>query len=223
LPIETNQIELLTRRSYFAGNRFHRDRPSKQSGENMLVLIIGLVVFLGVHLIRTFAPDWREAQIARMGEGRWKGIYSLVSIASLILIIYGYYLARPDAVLLYAQFGEMYHAVLAIMAFSLVLIVAADLPVSHMTKKFRHPMLLGTILWSISHLWMNGDSASVVLFGSFLVWAILVLRSSVARPKVEKPTPRGRFDLIAIAVGAALFALIWWKLHEWLIGVAPIV
>ncbi len=189
----------------------------------MVVLIIGLVLFLGFHLIRVFAPGWRDARIAAMGINAWKGLYSLASAGGLGLIVYGYYLARPNAVELYPQFSEMYHAALVMLALVMILLTAAELPTGHITKKFRHPMLLATVLWSIAHLWMNGDSASVVLFGSFLVWAIIVLRASAKRQKSERPVPNGRNDLIALVVGLAVFGLFWWKLHLWLIGVMPIV
>ncbi len=188
----------------------------------MLFLVLGLVVFIGIHSIRIVAPGWRENTIKSVGENAWKATYSVVSLASFVLLIFGYSLAKPEAGQIYAPFSEMYHVVLLLMAVAFVMMMVSNLGPSHIKQKFKHPFLLATILWSISHLWMNGDSASVVLFGSFLVWAVIDLRSALKRPKIEKPAPILRNDIISVVVGLGLYGLFLWVLHEALFGVAPV-
>ena len=188
----------------------------------MLYLVLGLVVFIGIHSIRIVAPGWRESTIESVGENAWKATYSVVSLASFVLLIFGYSLAKPEATQVYTPFSEMYHVVLLLMAIAFVMMMASNLGPSHIKQKFKHPFLLATILWSISHLWMNGDSASLVLFGSFLVWAVIDLRSAFQRPKTEKPAPILRNDIISVIVGLGLYGLFLWVLHEALFGVAPV-
>lgn len=187
----------------------------------MIFLIIGLVVFIGIHSVRIVAPDWRVKTIDSVGEGVWKAIYSVVSLISFVLLIFGYSRALPAADQLYAPLTNMYHPVLLLMALALILMMASNLGPGYIKQKTKHPFLLATIIWSISHLWMNGDAASVLLFGSFLVWAVIDLRSELQRPKTEKPEPVLRNDIIAVISGLGIYALFIWKLHDALIGVSP--
>lgn len=188
----------------------------------MLYLILGLTVFIGLHSIRIVAPGWRQSTIASIGENAWKATYSVVSLASFVLLIFGYSLAKPEAAQIYTPVSELYHVVLLFMAIALVLMMVSNLGPGHIKQKLKHPFLIATILWSISHLWMNGDSASLVLFGAFLIWAAIDLLSAMRRPQIETPAPILRNDIIAVVVGLGLYGLFIWVLHEALFGVAPI-
>ena len=187
----------------------------------MVVLVLGLAIFIGIHSIRIVAPEWRSKMILSIGENVWKGVYSVVSLVSLVLLIYGYSLAKPEASEIYPPFTEMYHAVLGLMAIAFILMMTSNLGPGYIKQKFKHPFLLAIILWSISHLWMNGDAASLTLFGTFLVWAVIDLRSALKRPKVEKPEPILRNDIIAVVSGLVIYGLFIWQFHEFLFGVVP--
>ena len=186
----------------------------------MLYLVLGLVIFIGIHSIRIVAPGWREKTIVSVGKSLWKATYSITSLASFVLLIFGYSVAKPEAGQVYTPFSEMYHVVILLMAIALILMVASNLGPGYIKQKTKHPFLLAIILWSISHLWMNGDSASLLLFGSFLLWAIIDLGSALQRPNTDKPAPIFGNDIIAVVVGLGLYGLFLWILHKVLFGVA---
>lgn len=192
----------------------------------MLVLIIGIVIFLGAHSIRIAAPDWRKAQIAAKGLGAWKGLYSVFSAIGLVLIIWGYSIARPEAAFVYEPPQWVRHITLTLMLFSMIFFAVSQFPAGRMKPLVKHPFLLATKLWAFGHFIANGDAASLVLFLSFLAWAVFdrISESRRERAGETRAMTAGPVsnDLIAIAVGVALYALIVWKLHEWLIGVSPI-
>lgn len=189
----------------------------------MLLLIIGLVLFLGVHSVSIVAPAWRDAQRARMGENAWKGGYSLVSALGLALIVYGYSQARLAPVELYTPpaWGRHLAALLLLPVFPLLL--ATYLP-GRIQAAAKHPTLLATKLWALAHLLANGSAADVLLFGGFLAWAvadrIAVGRRAVPRHVPAAP-PRPINDAIALVGGLALYAVFVLWAHRWLIGVAP--
>jgi len=185
----------------------------------MTILILGLVLFLGVHSLRIFAPQWRDAQMARRGEGSWKALYSGVSIIGFAILVYGYAQARETTEILYAtpQWGRsVLHVAMPI---ALVLLVASQLPQGNLKKRVRHPMLWGVIIWSVAHLLANGDAASVVLFGAILVWALIDLRSASRRTVQEPQVAVVWPDLVSLLVGFALTVVFLAFLHRWLIGV----
>ena len=194
---------------------------SFESGSIVIFLVAGLVIFIGIHSIRIIAPAWRDKTIESVGENAWKAIYSVVSLISFVLLIYGYSLAKSDAGQIYPPLSGMYHPLLLLMALALILMMASNLGPGHIKQKAKHPFLLAIILWSVPHLWVNGDAASVVLFGTFLVWAVIDFRSALKRPKTKMLEPVLRNDIIAVVSGLGIYALFVWKLHEALIGVAP--
>ena len=189
----------------------------------MLVLILGLVLFLGIHSSRIIGEDFRNAQIAKFGAERWKGIYSIVSLVGFVLIIWGYSLARPEAAILYEPPVWMKHINATLMLLSLIALAAAKTPVGVIKPLLKHPMLVGVKLWAFGHLLANGDAASVLLFGSFLVWAI-VDRISCKRRGDQGATVRGPItnDIAPVLTGLVLYGLLVWKLHAWLFGVSPL-
>ena len=190
----------------------------------MSFLILGLAIFLGVHSVRLFAGDWREAQLARFGESRWKGVYSLVSAAGLGLIIWGYGLARADPVVLWIPPLWTRHlaALLTLPAF--ILLVAAYVPGSHIKAVVGHPMVAGVKIWALAHLLANGKLSATVLFGAFLVWAIADFVSARKRDRAAGrtyPVHGWSRDAVVIAIGGVAWALFALYGHAWLIGVRP--
>lgn len=190
----------------------------------MTMLILGLILFLGTHSVRIFAEDWRGRQIARLGEQRWKGIYSLVSLAGFALLVWGYGLARAEPVLLWSPPVWTRHlaALLTLPAF--ILLVAAYVPGTRIKAAVKHPMVVGVKVWAFSHLIANGTLADVLLFGSFLVWAVVDYRSARARDRaagtryVAGPISR---DVLAVVIGLVAWAAFALWLHGLLIGVRP--
>jgi len=189
----------------------------------MGMLIIGLVLFLGIHTVSIVAPQWREGQIARLGEGPWKGMYSVVSAIGFGLLIYGYGAARQSPVVLYTPPTALSHVALLLMLPVFPLLVAAYVP-GRIKALAKHPMLLATKLWALAHLLANGTLADVLLFGGFLVWAVADRISVKRRPARAIPgAPAGPYnDVIVIVVGLALYALFVLWAHRWLFGVSPL-
>ncbi|MEO6410408.1 MAG: NnrU family protein [Burkholderiaceae bacterium] len=189
----------------------------------MELLVVGLLIFLGVHSVAIVAPRWRDAQRARMGEGPWKGLFALASALGLGLIVYGYGVARHAPVVLYTPpiWGRHLAALLLLPVFPLVL--STYLP-GRIKSAAKHPTLLATKLWALAHLLANGNLADVLLFGGFLAWAvadrIAAKRRAVARvlPGAQ-PAPMN--DAIALVGGLVLYALFVVWAHRWIIGVAP--
>ena len=191
----------------------------------MALLILGLVIFLGVHSIRIFATDWRRRQITRLGEGPWKGLYALTSVIGLVLIVVGFGAARMNPVLLYVPPGWLRHlnAVFTLIAF--VLVAAAYVPGNHFKQWIGHPMLAGVKAWAFGHLLSIGMLRDVVLFGAFLAWAILDFVTSRRRDRASGTAfPAGTLggDVVAVAVGVILWALVAFWLHQLVIGMNPL-
>ena len=196
----------------------------------MLTLVAGLVLFLGAHSVRVFAEGWRASAIARIGEKPWKGAYALVSIAGFVLVVIGYGLARQQPVLLWGQppvWTRHLASLLTLAAF--VLLVAAYVPGNAIKAKLRHPMILGVKVWAFAHLIANNTLADLVLFGSFLLWAVLDFRSARQRDRLAgspspQPSPRGGEGVktaITVVVGIVAWAVFAFWLHGAWIGVRP--
>lgn len=187
----------------------------------MVWLILGLVIFLGVHSVRIVAPAWRDARIAGGGEGTFKGVYSLLSAVGLVLIVWGYAKAWEAPVVLYDPPVWTRHLAALLMLFSFVSLAVYMLPAGRLKPILKHPMLLAVKIWALAHLIANGDLASVVLFGAFLLWAAA---DRVAAKRRGAPVPKrgpATMDIAALAVGVVLYLLFVWRLHEWLIGAVP--
>ncbi len=193
----------------------------------MIWLILGLVLFLGMHSVRMLAPGFRSSFIADRGENAWKGLYSVVSIVGFVLIIWGFGTARGEGPVLYVLPFWFSHITLLLMLVSFIMLAAAYVPSGRIKPAIKHPMLLAVKLWAFGHLLSNGDLASVLLFGSFLVWAICDRISESRREREGLTTPPEpgpiRNDAIVVVIGVVAYVLFVWKLHEWLIGVPPIV
>lgn len=186
----------------------------------MTLLILGLLIFLGIHSVSIVAPGWRDAQVARLGEMPWKGVYTVLAIVGFALLVIGYGQARGAPVVLYTPPVALRHVALLLMLPVFVLLLAAYLP-GRIKTAAKHPMLLATKLWATAHLLANGNLADVLLFGGFLAWAVAD-RISMKR-RVQRPVPgapAGRFnDAIAVVLGLALYGFFVKVGHGWLIGV----
>jgi uncharacterized membrane protein len=190
----------------------------------MSVLILGLVLFLGIHVFTTLRAP-RAALIGRIGEGPYKGLYSLVAAVGLVLIVWGFGRYRSAG---YIQvwnppFAIFHPIALVLLWFALVALTATYAPASRIKSILRHPMLVAVKAWALSHLLVNGDLGSLLLFGSLLIWAIYDRISVKRRGDTGAPTVAsfGRNDAIVVVIGTiAYFAILW--LHESLIGVAAV-
>ena len=190
----------------------------------MTALIVGLVIFLGVHSVRVFADGWRTRVRTRMGENAYKGIYSLASVAGLVLIVWGYGMARQQPVVLWLPPLWTRHlaALLTLVAF--VLLTAAYVPGNSIKARLHHPMILGVKVWALAHLLANGMLADVLLFGAFTAWAVLSFRAARQRDRADHISYSvGRLAPTLAAIAIALVAwggFAFWG-HRALIGVGP--
>ncbi len=190
----------------------------------MAYLILGLVLFLGVHSVRIFAEDWRTQTRARMGEGAYKGVYSLLSLLGFGLIIWGFGMAREAPVLLWVLPVGMRHAASLLTLIAFVFLAAAYVPRNGIKARFHHPMVLGIKAWALAHLMSTGTLAHVVLFGGFLAWAVLDFISARKRDRAAGTTyPAGTLPATAVTVvvGAVAWAAFALWLHGLLIGIRP--
>jgi uncharacterized membrane protein len=197
----------------------------------MTQLILGLILFLGAHSVRIFADDWRTRTIEARGEKLFKGIYTLVALLGFYLLVVGYGAARLETVALWNPPRFTKHISILLMLFSSILLVAAYIPRNHFKMRLRHPMVLSVKVWALSHLIANGNLADLLLFGAFLIWAVLNFRSARARDRAQVQLSDASEDarlkpnlfatLIALFGGMALWAVITFVLHAKVVGVAP--
>jgi uncharacterized membrane protein len=190
----------------------------------MSVLTLGLLLFLGTHSVRIVADDWRSRQLARLGAGKWKALYTLVSVIGFVLIIWGYGLARAHPVLLWSPPVWLRHFAILLTVPAFILLAAAYVPGNRIKARVGHPMVAGVKVWAFAHLLANGTLAAVVLFGAFLVWAIAMFASARRRDRragtVYPAGTLGR-DGVTVIAGLVAWALFAFLLHQWLIGVRP--
>jgi len=190
----------------------------------MAMLILGLVIFLGLHSTRIVAEDARGKAIARIGEGPWKGIYSLLSLIGLVLIIWGFARERFDAATLWAPPVYIRHIAITLMLASLILLGGYIFKKSHIATAVHHPMAWSVVVWAAAHLLANGSTADLVLFGAFLVWSAADLVSAYDRDRrkaIVYPAPEWSATIGAVVLGVILWAVLIGGLHLWLFGVSP--
>jgi uncharacterized membrane protein len=190
----------------------------------LLVMILGLVLFLGVHVITT-QRALRARMIVSMGEGGYKIGYALVSLAGLALIFWGFadYRATGWVDVWYPP-TWMKHLTVALMLPAVILVVASYIR-GRIYTTLKHPMLAGVKLWAAAHLIANGDLGSIILFGSFLGWAVfdrisLKHRADSGAPPI--PVGGSGNDLIAVAVGIVAYLALAFAFHPVVIGVPVI-
>lgn len=191
----------------------------------MTILIVGLLIFLGIHSINLLAPSKKQALSGSLGAAKWKLLYSVVSIAGFILIIMGYADARMTPTWLWTPPAGLRHLALLLTVPAFILLVAAYVPGNRIKAKLGHPMFAAVKIWAFAHLLANGSLADVLLFGSFLVWAIAGFAVSRRRDRLaglKPPAGNTKSDIITILVGILSWAVFAMFLHTTLIGVSPL-
>jgi uncharacterized membrane protein len=188
----------------------------------LAILVLGLALFFAVHVFVTLRSP-RAAVIKRIGEGPYKGLMSLVSLAGLILIGYGFGQYRAtDWINVWSPPAWTYYVTQILMWPASISVVAAYSR-GNIWRALKHPMLVGVKTWAVAHLLSNGDLGSIVLFGSFLVWAVydritLKHRSDPGAPAI--PVGGHRNDTIALVLGTILYLALGFVFHPIVVGVA---
>ncbi len=192
----------------------------------MLILVVGLAVFLGIHSVSIVAPRWRLAMIDRLGAGPWKALYAIVSVVGFVMLVVGYGIARREPVVLYTPPAGLRHLTLLLMVPVFTLFIAPYFP-GRISRVTKHPQLLSVKIWATAHLIANGTLADVVLFGAFLVWAVADRISAKRRPAIEAhqlpgAPPSAMNDVIAVVAGLVVYVVFLFWAHRLLIGVSPL-
>jgi uncharacterized membrane protein len=191
----------------------------------MTYLLLGLLVFLGIHSVRIVADDWRTRARARFGPLAWKAIYSLLSVLGFALIIWGFGQVRQMPTQLWSPPFGLRHVAAVVNLGAFVLLAAAYVPGNGIKARAHHPMVQGVVLWAIAHLLANGNLGQILLFASFLVWGTLDWRAAVRRDlRLGTVYPAGTAGAtgvtVALGVGVWIVFTLW--LHGLLIGVRPL-
>jgi uncharacterized membrane protein len=184
----------------------------------MTLLALGLVLFLGVHLVPA-VPPLRAALAGALGDNRYRMAFTALSLAGLVLLVAGYR-AAPTGERLFAPLPAAIAAAPFAVTIAFVLFAAANMR-GHLRRVLRHPMLIGTLIWSGVHLCANGDARGTLLFGAFFAWAAVDLASAIGRGAVKAFEPVARHDAIAVVAGVGV-ALAVMTMHRWLFGVAVV-
>ena len=191
----------------------------------MLIMLTGLVLFLGVHSVRIFAEDWRNRQRRRLGADTWRGIYAVLSLLGLGLLVWGYGQVRETPTWIWIPPLGMRHAASLFNLLAFILLVAAYVPGNAIKAKVHHPMVAGVKLWAVAHLMANGSLAHIILFGSFLAWAVADFIAARKRDRRNLSSHAPATTLAATGITVVLGVLAWgvfaFWLHGWLIGIKP--
>ncbi len=190
----------------------------------MIIFILGIILFLGVHSVRIFAESWRTRMIHQLGEKKWKGLYTLFSLIGFILLMIGYSQARPGSVVIWQPPIFAAHLAVLLNLFTFILFASSAPNNNAIRVKLKHPMILGVKVWALAHLLANGALIDLILFGSFLVWAVFDFRSARNRPSPveENKVINLKLTFISIFFGIVAWLAFLLGLHKWLIGVAPL-
>jgi uncharacterized membrane protein len=186
----------------------------------MALFLVGITLFCVVHLFPALAPAARDNLVFKLGENPYKGIYSLLILAGLVMIVFGWKATTPGAVYVPPLAPGMLPALLVLAG--LVLFFSSKTK-GYLKRTLRHPQMIGTLLWAGSHLLTNGDSRSVILFGSLGTWALLeiVLCNRRDGPRKQLPSASLKGDVIAAVIGVVAFGVIG-HFHLQLFGVSPL-
>lgn len=185
----------------------------------MALLLAGITVWFIVHLFPAIAPASRENLVFKLGENAYKGIFSLLILAALLMIVFGWKSSVPTPVYVPPVAPGPLPSVMVLVA--LVLFFSSQFN-SHLKRNLRHPQMIGTLVWATAHLLTNGDSRSLALFGAFAGWALLeiILCNRRDGRRTELPAASAKFDLAAVVAGGAAWAVLG-HFHVKLFGVAP--
>lgn len=204
--------------------RHHQVTFLLSEGNTMSMLILGLVLFLGVHSTRIVADGWRTAMIGRIGQGAWKGLYALLSVVGFVLLVWGFGLARQQPVVLWVPPVAMRHVAALLTLIAFILLAATYVPRNAIKARLHHPMVAAVKIWAFAHLLANGKLAEVLLFGAFLAWSVLSFRCARARDRAAQTTyPAGTASgtAITVVVGAVGWGVFAFWAHAALMGVRP--
>jgi uncharacterized membrane protein len=191
----------------------------------MSLFILGLILFLGMHSARIIAPAARAQFIASKGAKAWQGLYTVLSLLGFGLLVWGYSMARHEIVVLWVAPLWVRHLAALLTLIAFIFITAAYVPGNHIKAAVGHPMVLGVKIWAFAHLIANGRLPALILFAVFLLWAIVlfaVSRKSDRAQAVRYAKGIASKTLITVIGGTVAWAVFAFKLHAWLIGVAPL-
>ncbi|MGJ8647253.1 MAG: NnrU family protein [Marinomonas colpomeniae] len=192
----------------------------------MLILVVGLAIFFAVHCVRLFIPDWRKMVVTKAGLMSWRVRFGMLSLLSIGFIFMGYGQARLAPVWLWFPPVFMPHITSLIMFVALFFFCSAVVPKTTLRRVTGYPLYLAVKLWAFAHLLSNGNLADVLLFGSFLIWAIAsyaIFRSRDRKAGVKAEESNIRFDLIALGFTFVSWFAIVLFFHKAVIGVSPLV
>ena len=190
----------------------------------MTYLYLGIILFGGSHLFAILLPRVRDGLKQRLGEGPWKGLYALVSLAGLILMIVGFAKSRAGplaADILYFPPYGLRHVTMLLVLLAFILIGASH-GKGYLKKWLHNPMSLGVALWATGHLLANGKRTDVYLFGTFLVVALADIVLSELRGKRPAHEPRIRSDIVAVIVGVVLYVIFLFGFHPYVLNLPVI-
>ena len=190
----------------------------------MALFLIGLIIFLASHSSRIFAESWRNKMIDQIGEVKWKGLYTIISLIGFIVMVIGYGEARQNTIVLWQPNAFLIYIALVLNLVAFIFLAGSSPSNNAIRLKLKHPMILGVKVWALAHLLSNGTLVDLILFGSFLIWAVLDFRSARKRPILvpEKTQISTKATVIAIASGVILWIVFIFGLHQYLIGVSPL-
>lgn len=195
-------------------------------GGPVILLAVSLVLFLGLHSIRVFAPEFRQSMISSLGINAFRGVYSVLSIATLVLLIYAFGWSQADATLLYTPPKFFIHITLTLMLIALILAMASVFPAGKIAVWVKHPLITSVKVWALAHLMAFGMSNAVLVFVAFLAWAVLLRISAKRRERAGELATRSfvsaKYDVLAIVTGVVAYLAILLYLHMALIGVSPL-
>ena len=189
----------------------------------MLQLLLGLVLFFGMHSMSIVALPLRD-KLAAKSEFGWKLVYGVVSLIGLILMSRGYADLRLTPTILYVAPVWLYHVAAVLLLPTFVLFLAPYFP-GRISSATKHPQLIAVKLWAVSHLLVNGTLADMLLFGSFLLWAVadrISMKRRATRAVPGMPESKTN-DIIAVVLGVIIYAAFVFWFHEMLFGVRPFV
>lgn len=199
----------------------------------MTWLILGLILFLGPHSVRIFADDWRTRTLESIGDKTFKGVYTVLTLLGFYALIVGYAEARMQPIVIWQPPVATRHVSVLLMLFASILLVAAHIPGNHLKLRLGHPMVLSVKVWALAHLLANGNLADLVLFGAFLLWSVVIYKTSRARDRLNAETAIGNGTeatpvakmsrtLAALVIGTLVWGGITFYLHAIVVGVSPL-
>ena len=182
----------------------------------MVLLLLGVVLFAGVHLIPSLAPSLRASWYGRMGEGGYKATFSLLLLASFALMIMGWRSAQPTFV--YLPWASLRHPAMGLLLIAFLLMVVSARS-SRLCRLIRHPQLTGVTLWGFAHLLLNGDSRSLLLFGSMATWSIVEMIAINKREGawIKRKAPSWGSEIISLVIAVLMVGIIVF-IHPWISG-----